>query len=89
MAKVNPALVMGMFPDCAIDCITSVGNAAGDGCRAALLNRNKRLEADSVARKVEYMELTLEEDFQMQLMQAIQFPHMTDTFDHLQGILPD
>ena len=83
------ALVMGMFPDCAIDRITSVGNAAGDGCRAALLDRNKRLDADSVARKVEYMELTLEEDFQMQLMQAIQFPHMTDTFDHLQGILPD
>ncbi len=50
------ALVIGMFPDCAIDKIVSVGNAAGDGCRAALLNRNKRLEADWVARKVDYME---------------------------------
>ena len=36
------ALVMGLFPDCEIEKILSVGNAAGDGCRAALLNREKR-----------------------------------------------
>ncbi|MCG8567858.1 MAG: ASKHA domain-containing protein, partial [Desulfobacterales bacterium] len=28
------ALVMGLFPDCEIDRIHGVGNAAGDGCRA-------------------------------------------------------
>ena len=83
------ALAIGMFPDCAIDRIVSVGNAAGDGCRAALLNRAKRREADAVARNVEYMELTLEADFQMQLMEAIQFPHMSDRFEHLKGILPE
>ena len=82
------ALVMGMFPDCPIDNISSVGNAAGDGCRVALLDRDKRLEADRIARQVEYLELTLEEDFQRQLMEAIQFPHMTDTFHHLAGIVP-
>ena len=83
------ALIMGMFPDCPVDKISSVGNAAGDGCRAALLSRDKRLEADKIAQQVEYMELTLEEDFQRQLMEAIQFPHMTDTFEHLAGIVPD
>jgi uncharacterized 2Fe-2S/4Fe-4S cluster protein (DUF4445 family) len=82
------ALVMGMFPDCAIDRITSVGNAAGDGCRAALLDRNKRLAADRIARQVECMELTLEEDFQIQLMEAIHLPHMKDKFDHLEDLLP-
>jgi uncharacterized 2Fe-2S/4Fe-4S cluster protein (DUF4445 family) len=82
------ALVMGMFPDCAIDKVISVGNAAGDGCRIALLNREKRREADRIARHVEYMELTLEADFQMQLMEAIHLPHMRDRFDHLQDILP-
>ena len=35
------ALIMGLFPDCEIDKIQGVGNAAGDGCRAALLNRRK------------------------------------------------
>ena len=82
------ALVMGMFPDCPVDNISSVGNAAGDGCRAALLDRGKRLEADRIARQVEYLELTLEEDFQRQLMEATQFPHMTDAFHHLAGIVP-
>ena len=61
------ALAMGMFPDCPVDNIRSVGNAAGDGCRAALLDRDMRLEADRIARQVEYLELTLEEDFQRQL----------------------
>ena len=81
------ALSIGMFPDCDIDKIVSIGNAAGDGCRAALLNRDKRIEADWISRNVEYMELTLEEDFQWQLMEAIHLPHMTDAFDHLDGIL--
>jgi uncharacterized 2Fe-2S/4Fe-4S cluster protein (DUF4445 family) len=70
------ALAIGMFPDCDIDKIVSVGNAAGDGCRAALLNRDKRIEADWISRNVEYMELTLEEDFQWQLVEAIHLPHM-------------
>jgi uncharacterized 2Fe-2S/4Fe-4S cluster protein (DUF4445 family) len=81
------ALMMGMFPDCPMEKISSVGNAAGDGCRAALLNTDKRLEADWIARHVEYMELTLEEDFQMQLMQAIHLPHMRDKFEHLKDIV--
>ena len=81
------ALVMGMFPDCAMNKIVSVGNAAGDGCRMTLLNRDKRVEADWIAEKVQYMELTLEENFQWQLMEAIHLPHMTDDFPHLQGIL--
>ncbi len=83
------ALVIGMFPDCAIDKIVSVGNAAGDGCRIALLNRDKRVEANWIAGSVQYMELTLEENFQSQLMAAIHLPHMTDIFSHLEGILPD
>jgi uncharacterized 2Fe-2S/4Fe-4S cluster protein (DUF4445 family) len=82
------ALVIGMFPDCALDKIISVGNAAGDGCRIALLNRDKRIEAGWIADTIQYMELTLEENFQWQLMEAIHMPHMTDAFDHLDGILP-
>jgi uncharacterized 2Fe-2S/4Fe-4S cluster protein (DUF4445 family) len=67
--------------------IDMVGNAAGDGCRAALLNREKREEANWVARNVEYMELTLEEDFQRAFMEAMQIPHMKDQFPHLEGLV--
>ncbi len=83
------ALVMGLFPDCEIEKISSVGNAAGDGCRSALLNREKRKEANWVSRNVEYIELTVEKDFQNEFMTAMYLPHMTDEFKHLKGIVPD
>ncbi len=82
------ALVMGLFPDCSLDMIESVGNAAGDGARAALLNREKRNEANWVSRNVEYIELTVEQDFQTHFMEAMQIPHMKDKFPHLEGIVP-
>ena len=83
------ALVLGMFPDCDLKHVYAVGNAAGDGARIALLNRDKRVEADTIAKKVEYMELTVEGDFQKEFMEAMQFPHMKDTFPHLKGIVRD
>ncbi len=83
------ALVMGLFPDCEIEMIEGVGNAAGDGCRAALLNVKKRVEANWCSRNVEYIELTVESSFQEEFMGAMQLPHMTDEFPHLKGIVPD
>jgi uncharacterized 2Fe-2S/4Fe-4S cluster protein (DUF4445 family) len=83
------ALIMGLFPDCEIEMIQSVGNAAGDGCRAALLNVKKRVEADWCSRNVEYIELTVEPTFQQDFMEAMQLPHMKDAFPHLRGIVPD
>jgi uncharacterized 2Fe-2S/4Fe-4S cluster protein (DUF4445 family) len=81
------ALIMGLFPDIEIEKIISVGNAAGDGCRAALLNRAKRDEANWVSRNVEYIELTVEKDFQKEFMEAMQIPHMRDPFPHLEGLV--
>jgi uncharacterized 2Fe-2S/4Fe-4S cluster protein (DUF4445 family) len=81
------ALVLGMFPDCDLKNIYAVGNAAGDGARLALLNREKRAEADEIARKVEYMELSIEADFQKEFIEAMQIPHMEDSFPHLKDIV--
>ena len=82
------ALIMGLFPDCDLENVFAVGNAAGDGARAALLNREKRAEANWVSRNVEYIELTVESDFQQQFMEAMQIPHMKHEFPHLEGIVP-
>jgi uncharacterized 2Fe-2S/4Fe-4S cluster protein (DUF4445 family) len=86
---INPenAMVLGMFPDCDLKNVHAVGNAAGDGARIALLNKDKRLEAQEIARKVEYMELTIEADFQKEFIESIQIPHMKDPFPHLKGIV--
>jgi len=78
------AMLLGMFPDCDPDRISSVGNAAGDGARIALLDRDKRQEAEQMARRVEYLELTLSEEFQEEFMAAMFIPHMEDAFPHLQ-----
>lgn len=81
------AMILGMFPDCDLANVYAVGNAAGDGARIALLNRYKREEAEEVAGKIEYMELTIEEDFQREFIEALEFPHMKDPFPHLKGIV--
>ncbi len=82
------ALIMGLFPDCEIEKILSVGNAAGDGARVVLLDREMRAEANWISRNVEYIELTVEPDFEKQFMESMQIPHMTDQFPHLEGLVP-
>lgn len=81
------AMGMGLFPDCDLKNVYAVGNAAGDGARIALLNADKREEANGVARTIEYVELTVEKDFEKQFMWAMHFPHMQDEFPHLQKLL--
>jgi len=83
------ALIMGLFPDCEIEKILSVGNAAGDGARVVLLDREMRAEANWISRNVEYIELTVEPDFEKQFMESMQIPHMTDQFPHLEGLVPE
>jgi uncharacterized 2Fe-2S/4Fe-4S cluster protein (DUF4445 family) len=82
------AAVIGLFPDCAQESIYAVGNAAGDGARMALLNLDKRDEADMRARQVEYVELTVAPDFNKSFTKALTFPHAEDKFPHLKKILP-
>ncbi len=83
------ALIMGLFPDCEITKIEGVGNAAGDGCRAALLDKRKRQEANWCSRNVEYIELTVEPTFEQDFSESMQLPHMTDKFPHLEDVVPD
>jgi uncharacterized 2Fe-2S/4Fe-4S cluster protein (DUF4445 family) len=68
------ALILGMFPDCGLENVHSVGNAAGDGARLALLDREKRVEADRISRAVEYIELTTDTNFTDEFVKAMPFP---------------
>ncbi len=84
-AYIHPekAMILGMFPDCDLKNVFSVGNAAGEGARIALLNKEKRLEANEIVKKIKYVELTLEIDFQREFVEAMDIPHMRDSFPHL------
>ncbi len=67
------ALAIGMLPDCDPETVTSVGNAAGDGARFALLSVGKRREAAHIADKVEFIELATDPSFQREYVKAMQF----------------
>jgi uncharacterized 2Fe-2S/4Fe-4S cluster protein (DUF4445 family) len=81
------SLTLGMFPDCPIDMVYAVGNAAGDGARMALLNRDKRIEANERARWVEFIEIATDPTFEKEFMQAMHIPHMKDKFPNLKELL--
>jgi uncharacterized 2Fe-2S/4Fe-4S cluster protein (DUF4445 family) len=81
------SMTLGMFPDCPIDKVYAVGNAAGDGSRMALLNRDKRREANERARWVEFVEIATDPAFEKEFMQAMHIPHMKDKFPNLKGLL--
>ncbi|NOX20903.1 MAG: DUF4445 domain-containing protein [Nitrospirae bacterium] len=83
------ALTLGMFPDCDLDRVYAVGNAAGDGARMALLNKAKRVEADEKARFVEFMEIAVEPEFEKEFMMAMHIPHMKDKFPNLKKVFEE
>ncbi len=82
------ALILGLVPDCDLEHIAAVGNAAGDGARIALLNRQKRLEAQDMAQKVKYIETAIDPKFQEAFVAALHLPHASDSFPHLEGLIP-
>ena len=83
------AMVLGLIPDCDLGEVHAVGNAAGDGARIALLNRQRRRQAGELARDIRYIETAVDEDFQEEFVKAMHLPHRQDPFPHLKGILPE
>jgi len=83
------AMVLGLIPDCKLENVHAVGNAAGDGARIALLNRFKRQKASEIAYQVQYIETAVDPDFQEEFVKAMHLPHKADAFPHLEEILPE
>jgi uncharacterized 2Fe-2S/4Fe-4S cluster protein (DUF4445 family) len=82
------AMLIGLIPDCELENVYAVGNAAGDGARIALLNVEKRREIESVTRRVQRFELPTDPEFQNQFMLATSFPHMSEPFPHIAHLIP-
>ena len=80
---VKYAMLLGMIPDCALERVSSAGNAAGTGAITALLNAESRRTIESQVRRVEKIETALESDFQEHFVAAMALPHATETFPHL------
>ncbi|TAK82283.1 MAG: DUF4445 domain-containing protein [Betaproteobacteria bacterium] len=57
-------LKIGLVPPTPVERIRLIGNAAGDGARMALFNRNHRRRVAMLARRVQVLELSTRADFQ-------------------------
>lgn len=80
---VKYAMVLGLIPDCDLSKVGPVGNAAGTGARIALLDRSKRLEIETILRRVEKIETATEAKFQDHFVQSMALPHLIDPFIEL------
>ncbi|NDH52307.1 MAG: DUF4445 domain-containing protein [Betaproteobacteria bacterium] len=80
---VKYAMVLGMIPDCALDHVSSAGNAAGTGARIALLDQRSRREIEQLVRRVEKIETAVEPRFQEFFVEAMAIPHLNAPFERL------
>ena len=77
------AMVIGLVPDCPLDHVAGVGNAAGTGARMALLNKGYRREIEALVRRIEKIETALEPRFQEHFVNAMAFPNKVEPFPNL------
>jgi uncharacterized 2Fe-2S/4Fe-4S cluster protein (DUF4445 family) len=84
-AHIDPlhAMVLGLVPDCPLDGVRAVGNAAGAGAVQALLSRRLRDEMERAVDGVVKIETATEPRFQELFVAAMAFPHATAPVDHL------
>ncbi len=82
------AMVLGLIPDCELDKVTAVGNAAGDGARIALLDKTARDEAAAIAENAIHVQTATATNFQEEFVAAMNLPHASDAYPHLEEILP-
>ncbi len=66
------AMRIGMLPEIDLDKVHAVGNAAGSGARMMLISKSVRGEAESLAKKIQYLELTTYPEFPMFYARGIQ-----------------
>ncbi len=81
------AMVLGLIPDCTLDKVKAVGNAAGTGARMALLNRGHRREIEETVSKIEKIETALESKFQEHFVYAMALPNKVDAFPELSKVV--
>ena len=81
------AMVLGLIPDCDLDKVSSVGNAAGDGALRALLSKRARLEVEALAENVEKIETAVEPKFQAYFVDALAIPNKAVGFPKLEAAL--
>lgn len=69
--KKESAVVIGLLPPLPLERIDTIGNAAGDGAKMALLSKEERIRAETLASRTEHVELSTRMEFQKVFMKAL------------------
>ena len=88
-AHIDPiyAMLLGMIPDCPLDQVLSIGNAAGTGARIALTSLAGRHEIEHEVLRMEKIETATEINFQEYFINAMAIPHKKDSFENLSRVI--
>ncbi|MEJ2696040.1 MAG: ASKHA domain-containing protein [Candidatus Sulfobium sp.] len=84
---VHKAIMIGMLPDMPEEKFSFIGNASITGAYLCLLSKKMRGEAEEIARKMTYMELSVSRGFMDEYMSALFLPHTNlDLFPTVKSI---
>jgi uncharacterized 2Fe-2S/4Fe-4S cluster protein (DUF4445 family) len=82
------ATIIGLLPEIESRNVKFIGNAALQGAKMALLSKKYREIARKIPERVTYLEISAEETFEDQFIDAFYFPHKNkDLFPESTGIL--
>jgi uncharacterized 2Fe-2S/4Fe-4S cluster protein (DUF4445 family) len=73
--NVQKAIILGMLPDLPADKYTFLGNTSITGAYLCLLSGDLRKEAEEIASKMTYMELSVSRGFMDEYLSALFLPH--------------
>lgn len=68
------ARIIGLYPELPIDKYKFVGNAAGTGAKLVLISREMREKAEEIPKRVKYLELAADPDFQRAFLDSMYLP---------------
>jgi uncharacterized 2Fe-2S/4Fe-4S cluster protein (DUF4445 family) len=69
------ARTIGMYPDIPLEKVEFVGNLAGTGARMSLISKEMREYTETISKKVKYLELAIDKNFQDEYLNSFYFPH--------------
>ncbi len=69
------AMIIGLYPECNLDKVKSIGNAAGTGAKLSIMSKEKKREAEKIPELVEFFEIAGTEKFRKNFMESMYLPH--------------
>ncbi|MEK6775853.1 MAG: ASKHA domain-containing protein [bacterium] len=86
--EIEKAIIIGLLPDLPEERFHFIGNSSIIGSYLVLLSKELRLEAEEIARKMTYIELSVSHSFMDEYMSALFLPHTNmDDFPSVKEII--